>query len=51
MGDWIILRSGPALDWIITLLEIPLPAPLPLDVDLMVQIEVSIVCIERLVCT
>ena len=51
MWDWIILRFGPALDWIITLLEIPLPAPLPLDVDLMVQIEVCIVCIKRLVCT
>ena len=34
--------NRPPLDWVITLLQIPLPphAPLPLDVDPMAQIEV-----------
>ena len=54
MEDWIILRSGPALGLGNHTFANPpfhLSAPLPLDVDMMTQIEVSIVCMERLVCT
>ena len=42
----------PPLDWVITLLQIPLPLPLlsSLDVDLVAQIRVCTICMERLVC-
>ena len=54
MGDWVILQFGSALELgnhTYENLSSHLSTPLPLDVDLMSQIEVSIVCMERLVCT
>ena len=54
MGDWVILQSGPALGLDNQTFANPpshLPMPHPSDVDPMAQIKVSIVCMERLVCT